>query len=72
VVSRTTTFYPSPPDFIDLFKHNQFARQSVFYIQVDTTQMANGTYELVFCALTGPRTGVFRKEKVIINNPGYP
>jgi hypothetical protein len=70
IVSRTTTFYASPPGFINLFKHNQFAKQSVFYLQVDTTQMANGTYELVFRASTGPKTGVFRKIKVIISNPG--
>jgi hypothetical protein len=70
VLSRTTIFYPSPPEFIELFKHNQFARQSVFYLQVDTTQLANGTFELDFRAAAGPNTGVFRKEKVTINNPG--
>jgi hypothetical protein len=69
VLSRTNTFYASPPEFIELFKHNQFAGQSVFYLQVDTTQMANGTYDLVFRAAAGPNTGVFRKIKVTINNP---
>ncbi len=68
IVSRTTNFYTTPPRFINLFKHNQFAKQSVFYLQFDTAQMANGTYELVFRAAAGSKTGVFCKEEVIIKS----
>lgn len=68
VVSQTSVFYTSPPDFIDLFKRNQYAVQSVFYLQIDTTQLANGTYELVFRATADPKTGIFLEKIVLIDN----
>ena len=68
VISETGTFYDSPTGFIDYFRFNPFARKAAFKIQLDSSKLSNGKWELIFRARSGSKSGIFARKRVIIAN----
>ena len=68
MIARTDILLESPDDVRNYAGKNPFSQNTVFHLDLDTTQLPNGVNDLEFWAGSGSNRGIFYKKRVIIAN----